>query len=256
MLATLVEQQPELMALLILVLGSGLALLARRLARWSVARFRRMGAQWAPVAAGGVAAGDLVERVVFWTVLVLSGLLALRVLGLGTLSLWVDRLLASIPNLIFAVIVLVGGYFLSFPLRALVARAFGHDQQRLTPRVAQAALIMVATVTAAEQVGLDVSFAADLLLLVVGLTVAGIALAFAIGSRQLIANLVAAREVCRFQVGDRLRVDEVEGTVVEITSTTVVLGVGDDTVVVPAARFAETVVLHRGRGDAVRERDT
>ena len=38
MLATLVEQQPELMALLILVLGSGLALLARRLARWSVAR--------------------------------------------------------------------------------------------------------------------------------------------------------------------------------------------------------------------------
>lgn len=247
MLVSLVEQQPELTALLILLAGLGVAILARRATRWLMIRVGRIGAQWVPVGGGTSLAGRLAEQVIFWTVLVLSGLLALRVLGLGTFSAWIDGLLILIPNLVFAVVVLVGGYFLSFPLRGLVARALGQDQTRLAPRLAQAALIVVAAVTAAEQIGLAVSFAAGLLLLLVGLAFAGIALAFALGSRQLIANLVAGREVSRFDVGDRLQIDGVEGTVIEITSTTVVLSVGDDVVVVPAARFAEGMVLRRGR---------
>ena len=76
-------------------------------------------------------------------------------------------------------------------------------------------------------------------------------LAFALGATRHVANLLAHRELSRISVGERIRVDELEGTVVEIHSTAVDIATKDGIATIPAARFAETSVLRlrEDRGD-------
>ena len=68
-------------------------------------------------------------------------------------------------------------------------------------------------------------------------------LAFALGARRHVANLLAHRELARINVGERIRIDDVEGVVVEIHDTAVDVTTKHGVATVPAARFAESTVL-------------
>ncbi len=68
-------------------------------------------------------------------------------------------------------------------------------------------------------------------------------LAFALGARQHVANLLARRELSRLAVADRIRVDGIEGEIVDIHATGVDISTEDGVVSIPAARFADTNVL-------------
>ncbi len=75
----------------------------------------------------------------------------------------------------------------------------------------------------------------------VGSVLAAGGLAFALGARSAVANIVAARyvnQLCR--PGQEVRIDEIRGTVVELTSTAVVIEMAEGRVIVPAARFHES----------------
>jgi small-conductance mechanosensitive channel len=75
----------------------------------------------------------------------------------------------------------------------------------------------------------------------VGSTLAAAALAFGLGARASVANIIAARYVAQFcRVGQAVRIDDVEGTVVQLTPTAVVVETPEGRAVVPAGRFHET----------------
>ena len=67
-------------------------------------------------------------------------------------------------------------------------------------------------------------------------------------AKQHVANLLAHREVSRLAVGERIRVDGIEGTIIEISSTTVEVTTKEGVASIPAARFAVSGVL-RIRGE-------
>ena len=67
-------------------------------------------------------------------------------------------------------------------------------------------------------------------------------LAFALGARGYVANLVARRELDAYREGDTLRIDGVEGTVAALRRTGIVLATADGLVAIPAARFTEALV--------------
>jgi len=75
---------------------------------------------------------------------------------------------------------------------------------------------------------------------VLGVVLAGFSLAFGLGARQVVANLIASHALQRqFAVGQRARIGGIEGEILEFTPTSVILATGEGRVTVPAGRFDE-----------------
>lgn len=252
-LADLIAGHPEIVAVVLLIVSLVLARGGRFLTERGLALFSRSAAR---VAGGrGELLPDrtvgLIGTLVFWTILVIGFLLALRTLGTGRVFTWIDVPLAYVPRIFIGLVIVGAGWVLGVLARGVVARLqSGATEASLTPRVVQGGVVLLAVITGLQHVGLDVSFIAQLLILVVGVCLAGLSLAFALGARQYVANLLARGAATRYATGDRLRVDAVEGTVVEIHRGGVDLATTDGIVTVPAARFAEAPVLRRTTGQA------
>ena len=121
----------------------------------------------------------------------------------------------------------------------------GVEQRALIGRLAQLATFLAAVVIGIDQIGIDVSFVTTIIAVVLGVVLAGFSLAFGLGARQLVANLIAADTLRRsFRIGHRARIDGVEGEILELTSTSVVIATAEGRAIVPASRFAaETAVI-------------
>ncbi|MFN2349328.1 MAG: hypothetical protein ABR558_07120, partial [Thioalkalivibrio sp.] len=86
-------------------------------------------------------------------------------------------------------------------------------------------------------------FITQLSLITLASLLGGLSIAFALGARQYVANLVAQPEMTRYASGDRLRIDDDEGVIVEIYRTGLTLETDQGLVSIPAARLASGRVV-------------
>ena len=114
------------------------------------------------------------------------------------------------------------------------------------PRLLYGAILTIAVVMGVQHINVDISFVAQLILILVGTVTAGLMLAFGLGARQHVTNLLARRELGRLAVGQRVRVDGFEGSVVGIYDTGVDIAGADGVRYVPAGKLAESgfIYLH------------
>lgn len=248
----------------VLLLGYVLARLARRAVRiLANASNRFLGRQ---LSAGPMEAVrlsplmiTLLAEVLFWVVVVVAATLAVRIAGFGMIAQWLDRLAIYLPNLVAAFVILVVGFLLSVFIRERLApqdEAPGMPSRWawLAPAI-QGLVIALALLIGLDQMGIDVG-------LLVALTVvaaAGVTLTlgatFALGARQHAANLIGVRSArAQISVGQWLRIDGVEGQVVEFSTTQIVLDTEQGRVLLPGHFLDERVatILYRdaaGEGD-------
>mgnify|MGYP001827850467 FL=1 len=101
----------------------------------------------------------------------------------------------------------------------------------------------VAVIVGLDQAGVDVAMVMILFTIVGGGLMLALVLAFGLGARDYVRNLIGAREARRFfQPGARLRVGEVEGEVLEISDTHVALETASGRTLLPARLFQTTQV--------------
>lgn len=172
------------------VIERGLAYVLRRIGfdRW----MREGGVTEALERAGtSLAPSGVMAKLVFWAVMLLVIILSANALGVSAVSILFGELLAYIPNVIAAVIVLVLGILLGEFMKDLVLASAGGLGGSLTlARAAKGAVILLATFMALEQ--LDI--AQDILLVffvaVVGAAALAAGLAFGFGGREVAGEIV------------------------------------------------------------------
>jgi hypothetical protein len=241
------EFQPELIAVGIIVIGVVAARLASIGAGYALNQLDALAAR---VTTSGRSVLTprlirLVKGIVFWLVLTLSIAIGLQTLGSGGLPAMVDLGIGFIPQLLAGTLIVVFGHLLGLVAGTLLSGINnGALAETAVPRLVHGMIVIVAIVIGLQQVNVDISFVTRLILIVVAVTGAGLALAFGLGSRGHVANLMASREIETLTVGERIRVDGIEGEVIEIRATGVSLSTDSGIARVPAARFAEAVVLH------------
>ncbi|MDX1515603.1 MAG: mechanosensitive ion channel [Woeseiaceae bacterium] len=217
-------------------LGTGAALnaLDRRLARISTSE------------AGAISPRliKLSRAVVFWLVLVLAVALSLRLLGVGGISRLLTGLIDFIPQLLVALAIVVAGHLLGLLASGLLTQFYDDiPPDSLGPKLLHGIFVAVAVVMGLQQIDINITFITQLLLILIGVVSGGLMLAFALGARRHVANLLAHRELDRLSIGERIRIGDVEGTIVEIRTTGVDVSTDDGIVSVPSAQFADTRVL-------------
>jgi hypothetical protein len=247
--------RPTLIAIALLVFGWLVALSLRRVAERIVERAGRLlPSADSASPAERKRARVLVGRAVFWTVMLGFLMSATELLGLPLVTTWVNGIAAWLPKLLVAIVVLVAGIALGRLVRRAVAQGAqgaGISYSARLGGLAQIAVVGATVLVAAEQLGVEVSFVTSVLMIVLACLLGGAALAFGLGSRGVVENILSGHYVRQlYQVGHLVRIDGVEGRVLRLTPTAVVLSTDDGEVVVPAQEFT------RVRSMRVSERGT
>jgi small-conductance mechanosensitive channel len=106
----------------------------------------------------------------------------------------------------------------------------------------RAVVIVLTIVIGLSQMGLDIRLVEYLLTIVAAATLAGFALAFGIGASPSVSNIIASRNVRRhYSVGQRVRVGDIQGTILELSAAFVVLDTDHGRTLIPAKVFEERI---------------
>lgn len=198
-------------------------------------------------------ASDVVGGVVFWVVFLLFFTAATETLGLPVVATWLGGVSTYLPRILVAILILFAGLLAANFARDAVttaASAAGIGYGALLGRIVYLVILLIAAVTGVDQIGIESRFLTATITIVIGAVISGIALAFGLGARTAVTNIIAAHYLRQtYRVGHIVKIGDVQGKIVEITNTAVILESTDGQVLVPAKAFSETAsVLRRGDG--------
>jgi len=245
-----------IVAAMILLIGLIAAAVLGRLARRMVAKSARWLGSLQP-GAMSLPHFDRVEKAVggavYWLVVVCSVMAATETLGLPVVTAWLSGVATFLPRVAVAIVIVALGTVAARITRHVVtstASGANVSSSERLGRVTELALLLGTALVAIEQLGIEISFLkATLLILFAGLLL-GASLAFGFGGRDLVANILSAHYVHRlYQVGQVVRIDGVEGRIVKIAETSVILECAEGDVSIPARVFADvrsTLIVRKG----------
>lgn len=182
-----------------------------------------------------------ISSVVFWVVIIIFAMTAADVLQLEAMRDVIRELLAYLPNVLAAVIVLTvtlaGARLLKDALANVLERInFGYADT--VAALAQGIIFVFGLVFALAQLGFDTTILTANITLIVAGTVTAVALAFGLGGRGMAANVLSSHHARRLvKKGQRVSVGDMHGTVKEVNSVAIVVETADGDVVVPFGKL-------------------
>jgi hypothetical protein len=250
MFVQFVEFVPDLVgAVLLVLLGWIVAIVLRsagtRLAIWlNNAIERVIGREHAPYLRLSNAAIKLIGNITFWIIILLFTTAATRMVGLLAFSDWLHEVVAYLPTLLAGGLIILVGVVISALVRDLVTAAVasaGVAYDELFGRGAQAVVLVTALLIGINQVGIDVTLLVTLVSILFAAICLSFALAFAYGARTFVSNLIGAHYLQKhYHPGQVARLGDLEGEILELTPTSVILASDRGRVTVPARVFNET----------------
>ncbi len=130
---------------------------------------------------------SILGRLVFWFVFIIAITVAADALGIPQVSAVLGQLLAYIPNIIAAILILILAALLANFLSSIVRGATGSG---LLADIARYAIIVYAVFAALTQLGVAVELTAPTFLIVLGAVALAAAIAFGLGSREVAQDII------------------------------------------------------------------
>ena len=194
----------------------------------------------------------IVGMLTFWLLLLIFVTLAAEILGFNVFSLWLVQIFAYLPLAAAGIFIVLIGYVISSLARDLMmsaALSAGLAHGDLLARTTQIMILFIAIILGIDQIGIDIMFVTVIAGIILATLLGGIAIAFGLGSRVHVSNIIAANEIKNiYRIGDKIRIDETVGKIIDITVSQIVVETEEGISSIPAKLFDEqvTVLLDRG----------
>jgi len=226
------EQVPGLLVAILLLLIGYLAARLLRAAAVQALRgvdtlvhgvYQRHGLE---TPARALASARVLGEIVFWVVMLFFLTAAIHVLGIDTFTQWMNRVVSYLPTLVVGALIILTGILLSNLARDLVMAAtpVAPGSRRLLGRAVQIAILVLAVVIGAGQIGINTTFLIVIASVLLATVLGGLALAMSFGARSYVANLIGARYLREtYRIGQRIRIGEYEGVILDFAPTGVML---------------------------------
>ncbi|MFC3607364.1 mechanosensitive ion channel family protein [Stutzerimonas tarimensis] len=169
----------------------------------------------------------LLGKIAYWFVLLIFLVSAIESLGLERVSGALDAFALYLPKVLGAGVILLGGFLLGqLVCRVLqgAAEGVGLDHARGLGRVAQGLVIVITLSVAITQLEIRAELLNYVIAIVFSSVGLAMALAFGLGSRELVGQILAGiyvREL--YEVGQRIRLGDLEGQIEEIGTVKTVM---------------------------------
>jgi hypothetical protein len=189
----------------------------------------------------------IIANIVFWLVILVFLTFATSLLGLTMFTSWLDRMIGHLPNIISGALIILAGVVIGNLVNETIqstAKGIAAKQRALLARGAQVFTLITLIVIGVDQIGVDITVLITVFGIATGALLGGVAIAFSLGARTLVANLIGARYLSRdYRIGETVRIGAGEGRILEISSVAVVLETADGRMTVPAKMFSEEASL-------------
>jgi len=184
--------------------------------------------------------------VTFWIVWIYIAISVITFSGLNFEPSPLANILSFLPHVFASFLILVGG--------ALLAQFIGHwvqigvatagvEYHKSLGKGARLLLMVIASITAIEELGVDLSPLTGALTNSITIFIGGIALAFGMGARETVRNILAgyyARE--HFSLGDQIEIEGWTGILNAIGTINSEVTLDEGNLIIPNKNLTETVV--------------
>ncbi|MFD2229469.1 mechanosensitive ion channel family protein [Alkalimarinus sediminis] len=184
-------------------------------------------------------------NIVFWAVFLFFSAASANLLHWDFFSGLSSALLTYLPNLLTGLLIILAGFAVSGLTRTATisaANSAGIEQTEILGTTAQITVVLTSVVIGVQQLGINVDFLTTMLIVIAGVMLAGVSLAFGLGAREYVANIIGVQVARKhFQVGQRLEIAGVDGELLEITPTALILDTEKGRAAVPGKLFNDQV---------------
>lgn len=182
-------------------------------------------------------------KVLLWLVFII---VASDIMGLTIISTEIANLLRYLPILLSAMIIFMIGLFLAKTIKETIVKVFdsiGLGGGKLLGNVLFYLIVIFVSITALNQAGIDTQIITNNFTIVLGAFLLAIALALGLGSREIVGDLLRtfySRKI--YEVGDKVKIGDLQGTVIGIDNISMILKTKSGKVVIPIKKVVEKTV--------------
>lgn len=231
---------PQVVAMVVVVvLGY---VIARLVGRFATTLAEKLGLQTAAEQSGlaqsmhrvGIQrnVSDIVGTIVFWLLMLVFLMAGFNILGFESLTKPMESIVAYIPKLLLATVVVVVGLLVASFLRGVVATSADRVGISYAEHLANGcyyAFALLTFIAAFNQIGVQFELLNQLILIAAGAVAVGFGLAFGLGGRDVMAGILAGYYVRqRLHSGDHVTVGHMEGTVREVGPVATIIETDED----------------------------
>lgn len=137
---------------------------------------------------------EIVGGIIKWLVILTFSVAAVNILGLSTVSVVLEKILAYIPRVVSAILVLTIGVLLAGLVESLLKGTLGQIDvkvSRLFGKIGSYLVVIFATLAAINELGIAQSLINTLFIGFVAMLALGFGLAIGLGAKDLIAQILA-----------------------------------------------------------------
>ncbi|MGO4920805.1 mechanosensitive ion channel family protein [Maribacter spongiicola] len=182
-------------------------------------------------------------KVLLWLVFII---VASDIMGLTIISTEIANLLRYLPVLLSAMVIFMLGLFLAKTIKETIIKVFGSiglGGGKLLGNVLFYLIIIFVSITALNQAGIDTQIITNNFTIVLGAFLLAISLALGLGSREIVGDLLRtfySRKI--YEVGDKVKIGDLQGTVIGIDNISMILKTKNGKVVIPIKKVVEKTV--------------
>lgn len=179
----------------------------------------------------------IVSKFVYWIILLLFFVTATDTLGWTIVSEQISKLIGFLPTLLSGIVLFILGAYIATFFRDLIAAAtasLGVGGGKMISGFVFYFLMVIVTITALDQIGIDTTIITSNIVLILGAVLLSASISYGFASKDILSNMLASFFSQKtFKVGQHIRIDGIEGEIINIDSIVITLQTHTDKVVIP-----------------------
>jgi small-conductance mechanosensitive channel len=195
----------------------------------------------------------LLSNLIYWIIIIFFLTAATEILGLPVITNWLGGLVNYLPNILLAALLIFTGVIGSRLLRDTIITATtkaGVTYGDVIGQFTYYIILSIAILLAITQIGVDLAILTGIIHIILAAVLFGAALAFGFGAKTSISNILACYYLqSRYHIGETIKIGNIEGRILEFTSTSIILESDGSQITIPAKKFNEesSVLLNMGK---------
>ncbi len=185
----------------------------------------------------------LISNILYWIIIFFFLTIATETSGLPVITTLFSSILNYLPKIVVAVLICVIGIIGGVILRDLItstATSAGITYGGILGKIGQFTLLSISILIGINYVGIDITILTNIILILLSAILLGAALAFALGAKTSVSNILATHYLQkRYKIGQIIKINNIEGRIINITPTNVIIETSEGQVCVPSAHFSE-----------------
>ncbi len=181
-----------------------------------------------------------------WIMFLVLLIIAADIMQWDVVSKEIGNLLRYLPRLFSAMaLFMIGIYIATFVKNAIhgLYKSFNLNGAKIISSLVFYIIAIIITITALNQAGIDTTVITNNVTIILGAFLLAISIGLGLGSWMIVADLLRTFYMRKnFEVGDRIKINEVEGTVLAVDNLCVTLETSTGKMIIPIKTSSESTI--------------